>query len=441
MLVCVLGCARAVAAQDTSAAPAERSPGLPSGLDWTFNFDAGIGTFGFLNSLFTNPHDEPSGDLGDNWQEGYVKPALSGVFRFNGGSSIAGTASAVGERTYGGAPPLVGEDYSSFGPDDLWIGWRSGTTISRLGDDAVSLTVGRAPYQLGHGFLLYDGAGEGGSRGGYWSNARKAFQFATIGRLTSGRHHAEGFYLDKDELPEEESGSRLWGTNYEFHANENSTFGVTYMKWFADADVEPGREHLNVLNVRAYTSPLPHHPAWSVEFEYAAERNAEILTSNAWSLQNAYEFTSVGWTPKVSYRYALFEGDDPATPTNENFDPLFPGFSDWGSWWQGEIAGEYFLANSNLVSHQIRVHLMPTPRLNSGVIFYRFLADQPGAYAPGNTSRNIGFEVDAYADWTINDNFTLSVVGGGANPGEVVRQVSGRTANFALGLLYLAYKY
>ncbi len=441
MLVCVLGFARAVAGQDTSATPLERSTGLPSGLDWTFNVDAGIGTFGFFNSLFTNPRDEPSGILGDNWQEGYVKPALSGVFRFSGGSSIAGTASAVGERTYGGAPPLVGEDYSSFGPDDLWLAWRSSGPTPRLGDDALSVTVGRAPYQLGHGFLVYDGAGEGGSRGGYWSNARKAFQFATIGRLRSGRHLAEGFYLDKDELPEEETGSRLWGANYEFHARENSTFGVTYMKWFADADVEPGREHLNVLNVRAYTSPLPRHPAWSVEFEYAAERNAEMLTSNAWSLQNAYEFGSVRWTPKVSYRYALFEGDDPATAANENFDPLFPGFSDWGSWWQGEIAGEYFLANSNLVSHQIRVHTTPTPRLSSGVIFYKFLADQPGAYAPDNTSRNIGVEVDAYADWTINDNFTLSLVGGGASPGEVVRQVSGRTANFALGLLYLAYKY
>ena len=26
------------------------------------------------------------------------------------------------------------------------------------------------------------------------------------------------------------------------------------------------------------------------------------------------------------------------------------GFSDWGTWWQGEIAGEYFLSNSNLRS-------------------------------------------------------------------------------------------
>ena len=77
----------------------------------------------------------------------------------------------------------------------------------------------------------------------------------------------------------------------------------------------------------------------------------------------------------------------------------------------------------------------------SGLIVCRFLADHPAACAPGVAARNIGFEVDAYADWTINNNFTLSVVGGGADPGEVVRQVSGRTANFALGMLYLTDKY
>ena len=75
-----------------------------------------------------------------------------------------------------------------------------------------------------------------------------------------------------------------------------------------------------------------------------------------------YEFGDVAWKPKLSYRYAFFEGDDPATATNEGFDSLIPGFYDWGTWWQGEIAGEYFLSNSNLISHQVRLHLAPERR-------------------------------------------------------------------------------
>ena len=41
---------------------------------------------------------------------------------------------------------------------------------------------------------------------------------------------------------------------------------------------------------------------------------------------------------KASALAVLF---DPATPAKESFDPLMPGFHDWGTWWQGEIAGEY----------------------------------------------------------------------------------------------------
>ena len=117
-----------------------------------------------------------------------------------------------------------------------------------------------------------------------------------------------------------------------------------------------------MFNVRAYTAPIPAAPDLSFEFEYASERNGEALDSNAWTLQGAYEFGDVTWKPTLSYRYAFFQGDDPATPANEAFDPLFLGFYDWGTWWQGEIAGEYFLSNSNSISHLVRAHVAPIRR-------------------------------------------------------------------------------
>ena len=78
--------------------------------------------------------------------------------------------------------------------------------------------------------------------------------------------------------------------------------------------------------------------------------------------------------PKISYRYAIFEGDDPGTAANEAFDGLFTGFYDWGAWWQGEIAGEYFVSNSNLISHQLRVHVTPREGISTGLMLYDFLA-------------------------------------------------------------------
>jgi hypothetical protein len=419
----------------------ERSTGLPSRITWTFNVDAGWGTFGFANSLYDNPKDPGvEENLSDQWFEGFVKPALSGAYAFTSSGQLYGKVSAVGERTYGSVPDLYGQDVSSFGPEDLYIGWRSGDALA-IGENAIDVTVGRAPYQLGHGMLLFDGASEGGSRGGYWTNARKAFAFAVIGRLTPGPHTVEVFYLDRDELPESESGSRLWGANYEIAVGKATTIGTTYMKWFAHEAVAPERDGLNVFNLRAYSEPLAAVPNLSLEFEYASERNGEALDSNAWTLQGAYELADLSWTPKLSYRYAFFQGDNPLTRANEAFDPLSPGFYDWGTWWQGEIAGEYFLANSNLKSHLVRAHATPSDSLSGGLMFYQFNLDRPLAFGRQVTASDVAFEIDAYTDWDVNGNVTLSFLGAFADPGKAVQQATGRTKNFVYGMVYVGYRF
>ena len=440
-------CASATAQTPPSPSPSPspeaeeaRSTGLPHGVHWQFNLDASWANFGFANSLYTNPKpEEPSGDLSDNWFEGAVTPALTGTWTAPNSSQLYGKLSAVGERTYGTPPGLVGESASSFKVEDLHLGWRSGTSLGQS-ENLLELTVGRARYQLGHGFLLYDGAAEGGNRGGYWTNARKAFQFAAIGRFKPGHHTVETFYLDKDDLPEADSGTRLWGANYEYAIGEDTTLGATYLKLWAHRNVNPRRDGLNVYNVRAYTAPFPSFKALSFEAEYAREDNGILLDANAWTAQAAYEFGGA-WKPKLSYRYAFFEGDDPATLASESFDPLLLGFYDWGTWWQGEIAGEYFVSNSNLASHQVRLHATPSESIGTGLIFYKFFADQPASLGPQVVDKDIAFETDLYMDWKINSNFTLSVVAAFADPGKAVEQAFGRTKTFVYGMAYIGYSY
>jgi len=420
----------------------QRSTGLPSRINWRLNFDAGWGSFGFANSLFNNPKEKGvDEDLSDQWFEGYIKPTLSATYTLASTSVIYGKIGAVGERTYGSVPENFGHDVSSFGPEDLSIGWRSGDALPGLGPNALDFVVGRTQYRLGHGFLLWDGASEGGSRGGYWTNARKAFEFAAIGRLKPGRHTVETFYLDRDELDESDSGSRLWGTNYEYSFGPATTVGATYMKWAAHADMKPGRDGLNVFNIRSYMAPLQRHPGLSFEIEYASERNGEALDSNAWTIQGAYDFAKLTWKPKVTYRYASFQGDDPDTSANEAFDPLFLGFSDWGTWWQGEIAGEYFLSNSNLNSHLVRVHASPFDSVSGGLMFFKFSLDEPRSAGPNVTSSDVAFETNLYVDWKLNGNFTISFIGAYGDPGKAVQQQSGRTKNFAYGMAYVGYSY
>ena len=269
---------------------------MPSKLKWTFNFDAGWGNFGFANSLFNNPKNPGvEENLSDQWFEGYVKPALSGAYTLASSSEIYGKVSAVGERTYGSVPRQFGRDVSSFGPEDLYIGWRSGKSLD-IGENAVDFTVGRSQYRIGHGYLIYDGASEGGSRGGYWTNARKAFEFAAIGRFSADNHTAEAFYLDKDDSPR---AIRAPVVGRQLRARRRRKLNVRrdLLKFFADEAISPERNGLNVFNARAYTAPIASVPDLSFEFEYAAERNGDALDSNAWTLQTGYELSEVRWKP------------------------------------------------------------------------------------------------------------------------------------------------
>jgi hypothetical protein len=442
-------CSVPVPAQDVSppsrpeASDQQRTTGLPPPVSWEFNFDAGVGTFGFGNSLYINPKDPGTNeDLSDQWFEGYVKPSLSGVYKMPSGSQLYGRVSVVGERTYGEVPELYGHDVSSFGPEDGYVGWRSGTSLSSS-ENLIDISVGREAFQLGHGFLLWDGASEGGSRGGYWTNARKAFQFATIAKFRPGPNTIETFYLDKDELPENDSGTRLWGLNYEFRTgkDDSTELGATYLRFRAKPGVHPGRDGLNVFDVRAFTAPLAAAPDVSFGFEYAAERNGEVLHSNAWTAEGSYRFSEARWKPQLTYRYASFQGDNPSTTADENWDTLLPGFYDWGYWWQGEIAGEYFLSNSNLKSHLVRAHVAPNESISGGLLFFRFDLDRPTAFGPQVTSSKVAVEVDAYSDWKLNSNFTVSLVGAFADPGKAVQQYTGRTRNFAYAMAYIGYSY
>ena len=122
------------------------------------------------------------------------------------------------------------------------------------------------------------------------------------------------------------------------------------------------------------------------------------------------------------------------------FDPLFLGFHDWGTWWQGEIAGEYFLSNSNLKSQLVRAQFEPSDAVGGGLMFYKFTLDHPQAMGPSVTDKQAAHEIDAYADWKMN---TISR----EPPRRLCRSrqgcpaVLGRTKNFAYGMVYVAYSF
>ncbi len=98
-------------------------------------------------------------------------------------------------------------------------------------------------------------------------------------------------------------------------------------------------------------------------------RGRRELTGKGYYAQGLYEFGDVAWKPSFTYRYALF---------NDEFNPLAYGYTDYGYWYQGEIAGNYPLTNVNLKSNMVRAKIKPTESIVVNLFYYDFKLDDPG---------------------------------------------------------------
>ena len=401
---------------------------------WNYGIDGGLGYFSFRDSLFIDIDPDPPGNLSDDWGEIYIKPWIS-LETGLGNGELFGKASFAYARTGDDASEIAGGSADSWDFDALYLGWRYGDTESGI----FEVSGGRLDYILGKSFLVNDGYSDGGSRGGYWSNPRTAWAPGINARFQHSQHTAELFYLERDERPESDTESRLGGINYQWSpAATDLVLGASYLSLKAN-ELEPQRDGADVWNLRLYTTPFD--VPLSLDAEWVYEDNGHALDANAWYLQPYWTWDEARWPTVLYYRYAYFEGDDPDTPANEDYDPLFPGFHDWGSWWQGEIAGEYLISNSNLVSHMLRLHTNPTARIGTGLIYFDFSLDQPGSYQGGVQSDELGQEINWYMDWDVHRMFTLSLVLARTEPGRAVEEAFNRTKPFKYAMVYLFFNY
>lgn len=401
---------------------------------WEVGAYAGLGYFNFRNSLFADREPDPPGNLSEDWNEFYVKPWVTMSMPLGGGE-LFGEASAAYVRTGDDAADVSGGTADSTDFDNLYLGWRRGTEETGL----FEVAGGRYTYQVANGFILSDGYADGGSRGGLWSNARKAWAPGFLARYVNPSHRIEGFYVDRDERPESDSETEIIGINYQWSPNATDlTLGASYLAIDAN-ELAAQRDGADVWNLRFYGRPFA--VPLDIEAEWVKEDNGQALDSSAWYLQPYWSWEEADWPTTLYYRYARFEGDDPNTSANENFDPLFPAFHDWGSWWQGEIAGEYFISNSNLKTHMLRVHTAPLENIGTGLIWFDYSLHRPESYEGGVNSDDLASEINWYMDWKAMDWLNVSFVLARTNPGRAVEEAFGRSKDFKYAMVYLGFSY
>jgi Alginate export/Amino acid kinase family len=359
------------------------------------------------------------GSKSDYWFEEVAKLGLDGQVALSRFGNLYGRVSgflAATQRTDAAGSNVPGDTTEDVSWEDAYVGWKSGTLFEdSLGTDALDLSYGRQRYQVGSGFLFWDAGSDGGQRAAYWIGPRKAFKQAAIAKFGTRGVEARGVFLEGNDNPH--SNTQLYGADLQWSNEDLGSIGAGFYHIF-NSDIDT-RNGMDIYDVRADVTPLATSgvlPGLTLKGEYTFEDNGNIQEGHGYYGELGYDFgETLPWTPYLSYRYAHFSGNDPSSQNrSEDFDPLFYGFSDWGTWFQGEILGEYVLLNQNLNSSTLRLRLSPTEKLTLNLLYFHFSLDDAAGF--GTSGSNFADEFDLVADYALNDNVSFSVVGAAADP-------------------------
>jgi hypothetical protein len=390
------------------------------------------------------------GGSGNDWFELGVQPGLEGQLELGPESgTLFGRASGIFTLTAGGLD-AAGSNFDPRTPNDAtigqaFLGWRSGDAVSFLGPDAIQLSFGSQDYEVGSGFLFGDGATDGGPRGGFWLGMRRAFALAGIARLETHGLKAEFVWLRPDDVPN--TSTYLYGTNWEYALGEDGRLGTVGAGfWKIDRSQVTRREGLSIYDVRADLSPLAGGavlPGLRIAGELAYEYNPGRVNAGAWYGEAGYAFESLPGQPYASYRFAFFSGPGRTSP-ERRFDPLFYGSSDWGTWYVGEILGNFVVTNSNLEFHTLRLRFAPRDDLTLHLLAHYAqldrlpseIASRVSARAASVTSRRGAEELDLVAEWAATGWLSVSGVVGAAFPNRAAQEFTGGAVTWVHFMLF-----
>lgn len=325
-------------------------------------------------------------DPDTEWIEGYLKPGLSFERSLDDGLTIYGKASLVASGTLGTDAFDTG-DTGGVTLEEGYLGLR----FNGVDGPGFDLSAGPREFTAGTGMLIANGGSSGFDRGALKLGPHKAWAVAALGRLSWDKVTTTAFYLDANEAPDSDTGTRIVGVDLRYQPSDDSFAGVTAATVVASSapypkaapggvgvpSILPGaRDGLRLIDLYGRTRPFDGAlKNLFMTAELALERNDDIdLQAWAGRIQIGYVFADRPWSPTLVYSYQTFSGDDPSTSRLERFDPLYYEGSP-SAWSTGSKSSMVFI-NSNVASHQISLRLSPTPRDTLTLRYAHILADQ-----------------------------------------------------------------
>jgi hypothetical protein len=393
---------------------------------------ASLGFFTQDNSWFGNSEGY-LGKKSDSWWESLVRPGFEFNYVLANTQSFYGQLDGVQANTFGGLDAAGSNfdfgDTNDFRIDHAYAGWKSGNLFSSLGEDFLDVSFGRQTYVLGNGFLFANQGGSGANRAAFWIGGRNTADYAGIVRMKTGNWSGDLVYFEADDIAK--TDSRVGGANLEYTVEKVANIGVGFYGMESDVDA---RDSMQIYDIRGGIHPFALMDGMEIlkplrlEAEYAHEdADTGYQNGNAWYAAVSYAFENCPWKPELTYRYASFD---------DNYDSLYYGSTDWGTWYQGEIMGEYALVNSNLDSHMLKLKMQPNDAVTLNLIYFNFSYNDEKSADATLTSDEIADEYNLIVDWSVNDHLALSVVGGIATPGDAMKQATNSDDNWYYMMLF-----
>jgi hypothetical protein len=359
--------------------------------------------------------------------------------------SLLGRVSGVFSMTASGPDGPVcnnGKFTSQYTLESGYLAWKSGNLIPQLGENAIELSGGNQNYQVGDGLLFWDGGQDCAGRGANWLSPRKAFQETGILRLKYADVLLEGVHLKYNDQPD--TDTRLGAARIEYVTDDLYMtllkLGLIYFNIYESENTT--RNDMQGVYLYHESTPLPFLPDFSFKSAFVWEdfsQSSGLTHANGWYVNPAYEISCLPWKPKLGYRYAHFSGGG-----THAFDSLFTGLPDWGSWFQGELLGEYVLSNSNLNSHQVRLTVKPNDVVTANLIYYHFRLDDPDqsfGLVAGPVDKNLADEVDLIVDVALTNWWSITATLAVASPNKGFRQAVDGSATWWNSYLYMNFNF
>lgn len=394
---------------------------------------------------------DPVGRGYTGWVEGFAMGGLYGVQRISqkGNLHLYGGASYIVSFTAGAE---LFDNKSRFYGDieEAFLGLTGGGRTKTGHNYAYNLSYGRKQFTLGDGFLLINTAMNGDNRAALQLNPRwSASRLALLG-ASWDRIMFEAFSLRPNELSILSSHTTIQGLNLELGNVDRMLIGLSFLtasksnlRYYMPDGTTHTREGLQVYNLRVFGNQALTRPGLFYKAEVAFEYNPNF-DMQAWAYYGelGWSFAGTRGRPSLSYRYASFSGDNPATSRYERWDPLYTG-GNGQQWVQGSNMYK-IVQNSNEISHRLQLIYSPVKKTQLVAQLWAFYAPQTMNLG-GNpalsvlkskyygTELNLTFKYYPSSHWYYHLNAAFTV------PGEAVRLAAPGAASWFSLMVFARY--